>query len=554
MEKELPRAKTAGKEENAGSEDTPLELFGKKTKVARDAAPGEHDASWDELGNTRLTGAAAAAADAEPSNGSLNSPSNYTEMSPNRVLGKDIKELGDFKLIRKLGEGAMGAVYKARQTTYNRVVALKILFSHVANNPKLVQRLYREGLVMGQLDHPNIVQAFGIYEAQGFHYVAMEYVSGQSMQKWLGQVGRIPVADAVRITLDCARALAYAHSLNMVHRDIKPDNILLTRKGVVKVADLGMVKKEDEEMSLTQTGHAVGTPWYMPLEQARNAKEIDGRADIYALGCTLYAYVTGHPPFGGRTIVDVIKAKEIGTFPPARQSNSDVPERLDLILAKMTSKHPKNRYQSCDEVIKDLESLNLASEKLAFLDDGSAAAEVSPEEFDAMGKTNITSPAKSRADVDYAASAAPTLDPDVWFLQMKMLDGTMETRKYTTAMLFKMLEEGMIKPTAKASHQPTEGFRTLGTYKELQGVALGTLAKKAADKNTARYRGLYKKIEEKELEREKEEQQRLGLGEETTMDATRRYWIAIAWKYLPYGVGALIFIIFIYFLSGFWGM
>ena len=124
---------------------------------------------------------------------------------------------------------------------------------------------------------------------------------------------------------------------------------------------------DNEEMSLTQTGHAVGTPWFMPLEQARNAKEIDGRSDIYALGCTLYAFLTGRPPFMGRTIVDVIQAKEVGTFTPARQANSDVPERLDLILAKMTAKHPKNRYQTCEEVIKDIESLGLASEALTFL-------------------------------------------------------------------------------------------------------------------------------------------------------------------------------------------
>ena len=127
---------------------------------------------------------------------------NFTEMSPSLILGKNVFEIGDFKLIRKIGEGAMGAVYKAQQVSFkNRVVALKILFPHVANNPKLVKRLYREGMVMGQLDHQNIVQAFAIGEAQGFHYIAMEYVSGRSMQKWLVQLGRLPVGDAVRIVL-----------------------------------------------------------------------------------------------------------------------------------------------------------------------------------------------------------------------------------------------------------------------------------------------------------------------------------------------------------------
>ncbi len=112
----------------------------------------------------------------------------------------------------------------------------------------------------------------------------------------------------------------------MVHRDIKPDNVLIDRTGVVKVADLGMVKTLDEDMALTQTGHAVGTPWYMPLEQAKNAKDTDGRCDIYALGCMLYCLLTGNPPFTGRTLVEVIQAKEVGTFAPARSSNPDVPE------------------------------------------------------------------------------------------------------------------------------------------------------------------------------------------------------------------------------------
>jgi serine/threonine-protein kinase len=338
----------------------------------------------------------------------------------------------------------------------------------------------------------------------------------------------------------------YAHGLNLVHRDVKPDNILLTKKGVVKLADLGMVKTHDEDMSLTQTGHAVGTPWYMPLEQARNAKEIDGRSDIYALGCTLYAFLTGHPPFVGRTIVDVIKAKEVGTFPPARQSNSDVPERLDLIIAKMTAKSPTYRYQSCDEVTKDLESLGLASETLSFLNEKPVDVEISPEEFEAVGQTRVTA-TKSRADVDFAESAAPSLDPNIWFVQTKLPDGTSATRKYTTAQLHKMLEEGTMMPTARASHQPTEGFRTLGTYKEFQGVALGTLAKKAADKNTARYRGLYKKIEEKELE--KEEKERRDEVDETTMQATRRYWTSILIKALPAIVAVLLLFVLIWYIT-----
>ena len=132
--------------------------------------------------------------------------------------------------------------------------------------------LDREGRVLGQLDHPNIVQAYAIDELNGSHYVAMEYVDGDNLQRWIRKLGRLSVEDAVFITMKIAAALDYAHAQGVIHRDLKPENILITKKGVVKIADFGMVKVSDEEMDLTQTGHALGTPWYMPLEQAKNAK------------------------------------------------------------------------------------------------------------------------------------------------------------------------------------------------------------------------------------------------------------------------------------------
>src|ERR1043165_3144086 len=225
MEKRRSRSKTVEKAQVSPRNGLPSIADMKMTRNT--ITPEDNDPSWEELGSTRIV---AGASDAASTDGSLSSPSNYTELTPSLVLGKDLKVLGDFQLKHKLGEGAMGAVYKALQTSTNRIVALKVLFPHVANNPKLVERLRREGLVMGLLDHPNIVQAYGIGkdDATGCHYVAMEYVSGQSMQKWLGQLGALPVGDAVAIILDCAKALAYAHAEGLVHRDIKPDNILLT--------------------------------------------------------------------------------------------------------------------------------------------------------------------------------------------------------------------------------------------------------------------------------------------------------------------------------------
>jgi serine/threonine-protein kinase len=548
---ENARSKTAGKAKGPSGEGIAKISPAPDTKTVQGTVtPEEYDPLWEQLGATRVT---EGPSESSFSGVNLDSPANYTEISPSRILGKNVNTLGEYELIKKLGEGAMGAVYKAMQVSFQgekldkpRVVALKILFPHVASNPKLVKRLTREGEVMGQLDHPNIVQAFAVDEAEGYYYVAMEYVAGQSMQKWLTQLTMVPVGDAIRIAIDCAQALKYAHAQNMVHRDIKPDNILLTRTGMVKVADLGMVKTNDEEMSLTQTGHAVGTPWYMPLEQARNAKEIDGRSDIYALGCTLYAMLTGHPPFMGRTIVDVIQAKEVGTFPTARQSNAHVPERLDLIIAKMTAKLPKYRYQTCDEVIKDLEALGLANEHLSFVLPKTTKLTRRMEETPLPGRTSVVV-AKSTGDAKLPADVSPTVDLDQWYVQMKMPDGKMVNRKYSTAQLQKMLTEGTMRPNARASHNPNDGFRSLGTYKEFQGAALNKLSKEAADKTSARTRGLYKKIEEDD--RQRGEKEKVSNKEDTAVRANTRYWGGLALAILPIIVGVIGMIVLIWYFT-----
>ncbi len=395
------------------------------------------------------------------------------------VRTKYTPSLGDFELLNKLGEGAMGEVHRARQLSFDRDVALKVLFPHIAKNQKLVARLHREAEILGRLEHPNIVQAYGVDKAEGLHYVAMELIDGDSLQKWLSRLGRFNVGDAVAITLACASALEYAHREKVIHRDIKPDNVLIDRNGTVKVADFGMVKTLDlDDISLTQTGHAVGTPWYMPLEQAKMAKDVDGKCDIYALGCMLYCLLTGNPPFCGRTIVDVIEAKEVGTFPPARSSNADVPEQLDLLIAKMTAKLPRNRYATFTEVIKDLEKLGLASEKLGFLS------------WKPGKRTVVEAPPKPPSTAEVAT--------DDWFVPVVLTKGEVSVRKWTTRQVKKMLEEGTIDPSAKASRQPGGGFRALGTFKEFQGTALVKQSKKAADIKSVKYRTLYKQIEENE--------------------------------------------------------
>ena len=477
--------------------------------------------SWESLGSTRVTEGNTPPKQPRPE---LVAPANIGSSAKlQRPAGKEPVNLGDFKLISKIGEGAMGAVYKAKQISFNRDVALKVLFPHIARNPKLVERLHREGHTMGRLDHPNIVQAYGVDQDQGWHYIALEFIDGQSMQKWLDELGRASLGDALHIVITCARALEYAHKEGVVHRDIKPDNILIDKNGSVKVADLGMVKTidDDEQMALTQTGHAVGTPWYMPLEQAKNAKETDGRSDIYALGCMLYCFVTGTPPFAGKTLLDVIRAKEAGTFPPARQLNNDVPERLDLIITKMTAKLPKYRYQTCTELIHDLESLGLANARLDFLMSKSerAAAAVASK------------PQSSHDDL----RAIAVVDPNIWYVRIKDHDGHKTVQKLTTVQVQKMLSDNTLAPNHKASHDEKEGFRALATYKEFQGQALVKASKQSADDRSIRYRTLYKKIEEQANQREID-------AHPERPDTV--FWLPLA---LKFGSGALILALVILF-------
>ncbi|HLQ43727.1 MAG TPA: serine/threonine-protein kinase, partial [Planctomycetaceae bacterium] len=281
--------------------------------------------------------------------------------------------LGDFELQKKLGQGGMGEVFLARQISLDRPVALKLLSKEMAKKPGFVERFIREAKSMAKLDHPNAVKAYAADSTSGQHFVAIEFIDGPSMQKWMDELGKLSVGDAVHIVLRCADALRVAHGYNMIHRDIKPDNILVTKKGIIKVADFGLAKViDDEDMSMTQTGTGLGTPLYMAPEQARDAKSADCRTDIYALGITLYYFVTGKLPFGGDTVVKLIMAKEAGKYDNARKFNREIPEKLDLIIDKMIQKDKNYRYANCDELIKDLDALGLEHQSLSFISGGDA--------------------------------------------------------------------------------------------------------------------------------------------------------------------------------------
>jgi serine/threonine-protein kinase len=417
-----------------------------------------------------------------------------------------LSALGEYRLIKKLGEGGMGAVYKGHQDSLDRDVAIKVLFKHLASNPSFVERFQREARIMARLDHPNILRCYGVGEDHGYHYFAMEFVEGGSMQNWLEKCGKFSVADALHVVIACSEGLQHAHELNMIHRDIKPDNILLTRKGVVKVADMGLAKAHGEDVSLTRTGTGAGTPIYMSPEQARDAKHVDHRSDIYSLGCMLYTFLAGKPPFEGETYVELFEAKEKGKFSPVRKFNDEVPERLDLIIDKMMAKKPEQRYQNCGELLKDLTGLGMVAKKLSFLEPEPAKKVTGP----AGSKPGTPAGAKKpgvapQAATGKTASTRPTgLNETVyWFVSYHGHDGKPVRRKLTTDQVRDLIRGENFDLKAQASRTLDGGYRALATYPEFESVLRGRIARARADKKTSKFQNVYEKLAKEEVQRQR---------------------------------------------------
>lgn len=264
--------------------------------------------------------------------------------------------IGGFEIIEKIGSGGMGTVFKARQLSMNRLVALKVLPPKLTKNKSYIERFKREAIAAAKLNHPNIVHGIDAGVEQGFYYFAMEYVDGESLGEIIEREAPLDEVRALRITRDVAKALEHASEFGIVHRDIKPGNILITKRGVSKLSDLGLAKVQRKEKSfVTQTGFAVGTPHYISPEQAQGRREVDVRADIYSLGVTLYHMLTGDVPFPDDSPLVVMTKHLNEPIPPLRQANPAVSIRTQQIMDKMTAKKLKDRYQTATELVADLE-------------------------------------------------------------------------------------------------------------------------------------------------------------------------------------------------------
>jgi anti-sigma factor RsiW len=262
-----------------------------------------------------------------------------------------------FRLVRELGRGGMGVIYLAEHRVFEKLVALKVINPSVLDNPGALARFEAEVKAAGKLDHPNIARALDADRAGDLHFLVMEYVEGVSLAQLLQRKGPLSVASACHCVCQAALGLQHAHEQGMAHRDIKPQNLMLTPKGQVKVLDFGLARLRGPKgvgKGLTQADSFMGTPEYVAPEQATDARQADIRADIYSLGCTLYALLTGRPPFQEDTMVKLVMA-HIEKEPPLLQDlRPDLTAEVSVVAAKMLAKDPAKRYQRPVEVAQAL--------------------------------------------------------------------------------------------------------------------------------------------------------------------------------------------------------
>jgi serine/threonine-protein kinase len=271
------------------------------------------------------------------------------------LLGQQIP---GYQLMEKLGQGSMGTVYKARQLSMNRLVAIKVLHPRLAANPEFLKRLTREAHLAAKLSHNNIIQAIDVGSAGTLHYFVMEYVEGTTIKQELEAGNVYQEREAVEIVLQIAQALQHAYRRGLIHRDIKPANIILTADRVPKLADLGMARETDDQaLARAEKGMTIGTPFYMAPEQIHGREDVDCRADIYSLGATFYHMVTGQPPFPGTKVDDVLKAHLESELTPPDHLNTKLSAGLGEVVEFMMAKSRRKRYQTPGDLILDLECL-----------------------------------------------------------------------------------------------------------------------------------------------------------------------------------------------------
>jgi len=257
---------------------------------------------------------------------------------------------GNYELVQKVGQGGMGLVYKGRQVSLDRVVAVKILNKSLCDNAEFIKRFEREAKSIARINHPNIMAVYDFGQTDGLYYMVTEFIEGASLSKKISDQVMLSVEVLSPLLVQCLAGLAHVGTTGIVHRDIKPDNILITLDGIAKIADFGLAKDvtRNDATDLTAVGLAMGTPAYMSPEQCMGRK-LDGRSDIYALGVTAYLALTGEKPFVGQSSFEIMTKQREFTPPPPRQLNPALPKEVSDLVMRMLAKNPQDRFKDSEE-------------------------------------------------------------------------------------------------------------------------------------------------------------------------------------------------------------
>jgi serine/threonine protein kinase len=341
--------------------------------------------------------------------------------------------VGNYELLEKIAEGGMGAIYRGRSREDGRIVAIKIMPPHMAANETLRRRFEQEFRAASRLQHPNIVRALDFGDNGGSPFLVMEFVEGESLGQKLDRDGAMHETEAIKIIAQVAQGLHRAHKLNLVHRDVKPDNILVSSDGVAKLADLGLVKETETDLNLTKTGRGLGTPHFMAPEQFRNAKNADVRCDIYSLGATLYMMVTGELPFKSSGPLDAWM-KKVQNDLQEPKNLAPISDRVNWAIMRAMSADAEQRPKSCREFVEDL-----------------------------TGHSTRRVP---------ALVAGP--QQDLWYLIYKDDEGTTHTVKGNTGAIRRSLKDGLLGDASnvRASRNKQGPFESLREYPEFRDLII----------------------------------------------------------------------------------
>ena len=346
-------------------------------------------------------------------------------------------QLGNYDVLAKIAEGGMGTVYKAKSRITGEIVAVKVVSPGPARNPVVLQRFEREFAAAKGLDHPNVVRAIEFSAAGPHPFLVMEFVDGESMGQRIERTGAVPEAEAIGLIAQVCEGLQRAHKQGLVHRDVKPDNVMVNLEGVAKLTDLGLVKEVDNDLNLTKTGRGLGTPHYMAPEQFRNAKTVDIRGDVYSLGATLYALITGVIPFANSNPLDCWMKKIRNEFPAPKELNRAISDRVDWAIRRAMSAEPNQRPSSCREFLEDITG-------------------------------------QSRPSATPSSTAPPPGRSDVWYMVYKDETGQTHTVKGATEGIRKALKDSLLGDagTILVGRTKTGQFVPIGSVPEFRDLVV----------------------------------------------------------------------------------